>query len=290
MPPSLTIDALRRELAKRFAAAGLDSPLLDARLIVAAVLDLDLTGLATQAQRPLIGEEIAAIEGAASRRLQGEPVARILGEKEFWGIRLALSPDTLVPRPDTETLVETVLSLCADRQAPWRIADLGTGSGAIVLALLSELPEATGVATDIQAQALQTAARNAAHLGSFERVRFVVCDYASALRGPFDFIVSNPPYIRSADIAKLATEVRDHDPHRALDGGPDGLDTYRSIAAAASALLAPGGYLAVEIGTDQATDVIRLVTEAGLEAEPAARTDLAGRPRVVTARKIYQKQ
>lgn len=277
---------MRRDVAKRFAAAGLDSPLLDARLIVGAILDLDLTALAAQAQRPLMGEEFVAIEGAVLRRLAGEPVARIIGVKEFWGLRLALSRETLVPRPDTETLVEAALSLCADREAPWRIADLGTGSGAILLALLSELPNATGVGTDISAAALRTASANAAQCGLSSRAMFVACDYAAALRGPFDWIVSNPPYIRSGDIAELATEVRDHDPRPALDGGADGLEGYRALMTASAALLAPAGYLMVEIGAEQAADVIGLMMAAGFVAETSARSDLAGLPRVVIGRKI----
>ncbi len=285
MPPPATIDTTRRDLAKRFAAAGLDSALLDARLIVGAILDLDLTALATQAQRPLMGEEIAAIEGAAQRRLAGEPVARIVGTKEFWGLPLQLSRDTLVPRPDTETLVEAALSLCVDRDAPWRIADLGTGSGAILLALLSELPKAIGIGTDISSAALATASGNAARCGLSSRAAFVACDYAKSLRGPFDLIVSNPPYIRSGEIAGLPFEVRDHDPRRALDGGPDGLHAYRALMADAVRLLAPEGALLVEIGAGQAAGVIALMADAGLEPEIAARTDLAGLPRVVIGRK-----
>lgn len=286
MPAPTTIEEARRDLAKRFAAAGIDSPLLDARMIVGAVLGLDLAGLATQARRPLMAEEMAAIDGAASRRLRREPISRILGEKEFWGLSFALSAETLVPRPETETLVEAVLSLCADRRAPRHIADLGTGTGAILLALLSELPHATGVATDIDTHALLTAATNAARFGLSKRVAFVACDYANALSGPFDFIVSNPPYIRSGEIAALDAEVKDHDPARALDGGADGLDAYRALTGMAPRLLRSGGYLAVEIGADQAADIIQLMTSAGLDAEPVARPDLAGRPRVVIGRKI----
>lgn len=285
MLPPPTIDSARRDLARRFAAAGLDSALLDARLIVGATLDLDLTALAAQAQRPLMGEEIAAIEGAALRRLAGEPVARIIGSKEFWGLPLQLSADTLVPRPDTETLVEAALSLCADRDAPWRIADLGTGSGAILLALLSELPNATGIGTDISAAALATASGNAARCGLAARAAFIACDYAKALRGPFDLVVSNPPYIRSDEIAGLAAEVRDHDPRRGLDGGADGLQAYRALMADAARLLAPEGALLVEIGADQAAGVIALMAASGLVPETAARTDLAGLPRVVIGRK-----
>ena len=189
------------------------------------------------AQRQLTPDKSARLEEFARRRLAGEPVARILGEKEFWGLPLQLSSATLVPRPDTETVVELALELLragGDLDRPLRIADLGTGSGAILLALLSELPAAQGFGTDISAAALQTAAANAARAGLSERATFIACDYASGLSGPFDLIVSNPPYIRSADIDGLAAEVRDHDPLAALDGGADGLDAYR-------ALNSPGG-------------------------------------------------
>ena len=189
---------------------------LDARILVGAVLGLDLTGMIAAASRLLTPDEAARLEDFARRRLAGEPVARILGDKEFWGLPLQLSAATLVPRPDTETVVELALEmlradLASDR--PLRIADLGTGSGAILLALLSELPDAHGVGTDISGDALQTARSNAARISGLPIARtFVACDYAAALSGPFDLIVSNPPYIRSADIAGLATEVRDHDP------------------------------------------------------------------------------
>ena len=167
------------------------------------------------AQRQLTPDESARLEEFARRRLAGEPVARILGEKEFWGLPLQLSSATLVPRPDTETVVELALELLragGGLDRPLRIADLGTGSGAILLALLSELPAAQGFGTDISQAALHTAAANAARAGLSERATFVACDYASGLSGPFDLIVSNPPYIRSADIDGLAAEVRNHDP------------------------------------------------------------------------------
>lgn len=287
--PPATIDSLRRTLTARFAAAGLDSPELDARLLVGAALDLDLTGLIARARDPISQAALSRVQTLAERRLAGEPVARILGAREFWGLSFALSPDTLVPRPDTETLVEAALDhVRAIRPVneTLRIADLGTGSGAILLALLSELPRAYGVATDISLGALTTARANARALGLADRAGFVACSYASALSGPFDLIVSNPPYIPSADIAYLAVEVRSHDPHRALDGGGDGLDAYRALIPQAEALLAPGGALAVEVGQGQADDVAALMCGVGLTiGEGAVRADLAGIPRVVMARK-----
>jgi release factor glutamine methyltransferase len=285
MPTPLTIDASRRAIAIRLAAAGIESPLLDARLLVGAALGLDLTGLAAQAQRPLMGEEAAAIEGMVLRRLAGEPIARILGVREFWGMSLQLSSETLVPRPDTETIVEAALAL-NHREAALRIADLGTGTGAILLALLHERPNAWGVGTDISAQAVATARGNAARFGVALRSTFLVCDFAAALAGPFDLIVSNPPYIPSADIASLAVEVRDHDPRRALDGGPDGLDAYRTIARQAASLLAPAGHLIVEIGSGQTDDVTAIVRNAGLSVRGLPDADLAGISRALTAQRL----
>jgi release factor glutamine methyltransferase len=288
-PAGDTIDAARRVLTARFVSSAIDSAELDARLLIGAVLNLDLTGMITAASRTLTSDESARLETFASRRLAGEPVARILGMKEFWGLPLNLSPATLVPRPDTETLVEYALELLradgvADR--PLRIADLGTGSGAILLALLSELPAAHGIGTDISTEALDTARRNAAGLGLADRATFVECDFASALPGPFDLIVSNPPYVRSADIADLAPEVRNHDPHAALDGGADGFCAYRALIAQAACLLAPGAVLVVEAGQGQAGGIEALMTDAGLTLPGPPKADLAGIPRAVGARKL----
>jgi release factor glutamine methyltransferase len=200
----------------------------------------------------------------------------------------ALSPETLVPRPDTETVVELALEMLRERPAnkPLSIADLGTGTGAILLALLSELPDATGIGTDISVEALETATANAVLLGLATRANFIRCDYASALSGPFDLIVSNPPYIRTSDIAGLAVEVRDHDPQKALDGGPDGLDAYRALIPQAASILAPGASLVVETGQGQAARIEALMTAAGLVPQRPPRADLAGIPRAVGARKM----
>jgi len=284
-----TVEAARRALTAQFKSAATDSADLDARLLTGHALGLDLTGLIVAAQRQLTPDESARLAEFARRRLAGEPVARIIGEKEFWGLPLQLSSATLVPRPDTETVVELALELARaggnlDRRL--RIADLGTGSGAILLALLSELPAALGFGTDISQAALQTARLNAARAGLSDRATFIACDYASGLAGPFDLIVSNPPYIRSADIDGLATEVRNHDPLAALDGGADGLDAYRALIPQAAGLLAPRAALVVEAGEGQSAEIQALMTAAGLMPVIAPKADLAGIPRAVAGHKM----
>jgi release factor glutamine methyltransferase len=288
MSELITLEAARRALAARLQSAGIGSAELDARELIGHALGLDLTGMISAANRALTADESDRLEVVAKRRLAGEPVARILGQKEFWGLPLSLSPATLVPRPDTETVVELALQMLRDsvaNRAP-HIADLGTGTGAILLALLSEVPEATGVGTDISGEAVKTATANALSLGLAARASFIECDYASALTGPFDLVVSNPPYICSGDIAGLATEVRDHDPRAALDGGPDGLAAYRALIPQAARILAPGAALVVEAGHGQAAQIEALMTAAGLMPHRAAKADLAGIPRAVGACKM----
>jgi release factor glutamine methyltransferase len=283
-----TVEAARRMLAARLRSNLNDSAELDARILIGAVLNLDLTGMIAAAGRQLTAAEAARLEDAARRRGAGEPVARIVGVREFWGLPLHLSAATLVPRPDTETVVELALEMlqpgtCPNRQP--RIADIGTGSGAILLALLSEWPDAYGVGTDISVAALRTASRNAAQLGLADRAGFVACDYAAALSDQLDLIVSNPPYIRSADISGLSIEVREHDPVLALDGGADGLDAYRALIPQAARLLAPGGALVVEAGHGQSDEIQELIGSAGLISERPPRADLAGVRRAVAGRK-----
>ncbi len=282
-----TVDTARRRLTARFRAADVDSAELDARLLVGAALNLDLTGIITAASRKLTPDESNRLEAFAARRVNGEPVARILGQKEFWGLPLKLSTATLVPRPDTETVVELALEII--RAAPpraLRIADLGAGTGAMLLALLHELPAALGVGTDISLEALRIARRNAADLGLASRAAFVACNYAAALAGPFDLIVSNPPYIRSADIAGLSPEVRDHDPRTALDGGVDGLDAYRALVPQAADRLTPGGALVVEGGKGQSGPIEALMTAAGLSVQDPVKTDLSGIFRAIAGLKM----
>jgi release factor glutamine methyltransferase len=284
----LPFDEARRALARRLTAGGIDTPDLDARLLAGAALNLDLTGLIAQAARCLANDEAARLDAFARRRLAGEPVARILGVREFWSLSLRLSPETLVPRPETETVVEAVLDLVRAGRAgdrPLHIVDIGTGSGAILLALLHELPQAIGIGTDISIGALQTAGDNAQGLGLAGRAQFVACDCLAALNGPFDLIVSNPPYIPSGDIDGLAVEVREHDPRRALDGGADGLDVYRRITGQAAAFLVPDGALVVEIGQNQSADVLAMIEAGGLAPLPP-RTDLSGIPRALIGRKL----
>jgi release factor glutamine methyltransferase len=284
-----TVEAARRALTAQFRDRALDSPELDARLLVGHVLGLDLTGVIVAANRLLTPDEAKRLEDFARRRLNCEPVARILGFKEFWGLSLELSAATLVPRPDTETVVALALEMAHAVPAPdrpIRIADLGTGSGAILLALLSEMPDAYGIGTDISVAALRIAHANATALGLADRASFIACDYAAALSGPFDLIVSNPPYIRSVEIAGLAPEVRDHDPPRALDGGPDGLDAYRALIPKATPLLTRHGALIVEVGHDQSDLVEGLMTTAGLMLERPAKADLAGIQRALAGRKV----
>jgi release factor glutamine methyltransferase len=284
-----TVEAARRALTTRFRAGSIDSAELDARILVGAVLGLDLTQLIAAAGRLLTADESSRIEDFAKRRCRGEPVARIIGRKEFWGLPLRLSSATLVPRADTETVVEQALEMMRAETRPdrrLRIADIGTGSGAILLALLSELPDGYGVGTDISEAALRTARRNAANLGLADRAGFVACDYAAALSDRFDLIVSNPPYVRSAEIAELTTEVRDHDPLKALDGGADGLDAYRAIIPQAMGLLTAQGALVVEVGHTQSEAVRRIMSAAGLTIDVPAKTDLAGIERAVAARRL----
>jgi len=265
--------------------AGVASAALDARLLMAAAAGLKQAALIAGSGETVPSLAEGCFRSYLNKRLAGEPVARILGEKEFWGLSLRVGPATLVPRPETETLVEVVLSEMK-RPSLERVAicDLGTGSGAILIALLTELPEATGVGVDICPATLDTAWVNAERHGVLSRISFHAGDYAVAPRGAFDVVVSNPPYIRSGDILGLSSEVRDHDPRAALDGGPDGLAAYRTILGRVSGLLATDGLLAFEVGHDQSDQVAALCRAHGL-GEIAAHSDLAGKARVVTSRR-----
>ncbi len=285
-PEARTVSAVRRLLADSFRAAGIETPELDARILIAHALASDHAGLAAGGGRTLDADEWNAIANFAERRLRREPVARIVGFKEFWSLRLQVDAMTLVPRPETETVVEAALAeigTAADRARPVRIADIGTGSGAILLALLSELPNAFGIGTDTSLGALRLAQRNARHL-HLDRAAFVACDFGAALAGPFDLVVANPPYIASGEIATLAPDVRDYDPRAALDGGHDGLDCYRAIAATIPPLLTPAGAVVVELGAGQAAAVGALFSQAGL-ASAGLHTDLSTVPRALVARR-----
>jgi release factor glutamine methyltransferase len=288
--PMTAAEAIR-DLTGRLREAGIETPEQDARLLV-----LEASGLSREAyilapETPLSAEAQARIAEAGRRRLAREPVSRIVGRREFWGRSFELGPATLDPRADTETLVEAVLGLIdADgrRMEPLRLLDLGTGTGCILLSLLAELPNATGIGVDIDPAALAVAGRNAAVQGLASRAMFSCGDWTAQISGSFDGIVANPPYIRQADIAGLAPEVRLYDPRRALDGGPDGFDAYRRIVAEALPLAGPGALLALEAGAGQMPQLIDLLIKSGWAANRSScrvYTDLAGLDRVVAVRK-----
>jgi len=285
LAPDMTVAQARRALTGAFRQAELDSPELDARLLVGHALGIDHTALTIDSGRSLGGDAARVLAALVTRRLEREPVARILGVKEFWGLPLRLNDATLVPRPETETIVEAALATvdsAGPRTRALRIADLGTGSGALLIALLTELPNATGIGTDMSRDALAAAQDNASRLGVAARTEFAICDFGAALPGRFDLVVSNPPYIASADIDTLSPEVR-RDPRSALDGGADGLDCYRTIAEQAARLLKPDGDLVVELAIGQEPAVAKLFRAVGLIPSPA-RPDLLGIPRALRAR------
>jgi release factor glutamine methyltransferase len=287
LKPGVPVAAARRLLAQALRAGGIEAPELDARLLLGHGLKLDHAGLIAAAGRPLSADESAAVAALTARRLKHEPLARIVGAKEFWGLKLCLGPATLVPRPETETVVEAALAaidVVRPRESVALIADLGTGSGALLLALLSELPRATGVGTDCSFPALAAACANAHLVKVNRRALFIRGDFGAALTGGFDLVVANPPYVRTNEIAALAPDVRDYDPHLALDGGPDGLSAYRSLAAQAPRLMGPEGILVLELGRGQAPAVSALLSAAGLDAV-SVRQDLAGVPRALVARR-----
>jgi release factor glutamine methyltransferase len=286
-----------RTLSQAFAAAagalrqaGIDTPELDARLLLCHAAGLTHEGYIARARETLLPRAAARLEGAIARRLKREPVARITGTREFYGRSFVLGPDTLDPRQDTETLIEAALDIV--RKKGWRerklkLLDLGTGTGCILVTLLAELPRARGIGTDLSADALAIAAANAVSHGVSDRASFVAADWLDAVTGRFDLILSNPPYLAEDEIAGLAEEVATYDPRLALDGGPDGLEAYRRIAARARDHLNQNGRLLVEIGPDEAEAVAAIFAGAGLRPDEALglRLDLAGRPRVVVARR-----
>ncbi len=264
-------------------AAGIDNPATEARLMVQEIANVSTADLIARPEHPLDGPIIEQLKQAAKRRVAGEPVHRILGHRLFHGLDLQLSPQTLEPRPDTEVLVDLVLPFLTALESAGTapdILDIGTGTGAIALALLKEIPVARAVATDVSPDALSTAHSNAVATGLDHRIEFVRSNWFAAIDGAFHLIVSNPPYIRSGDISGLAREVRDHDPLAALDGGADGLDAYRHIAGGARQHLVDGGRVAVEIGFDQGKDVIALFGSRGFTLE-TIRQDLGGNDRAI---------
>lgn len=278
-----TATTLIAEARRRFTEARLADPSTDARVLVAGVLGLSLSDVVTRGGAAVAGEVAERVRAAVERRCRHEPVHRILGHRAFYGLDLQLSPATLEPRPDTEILVDCVLPhlrRLIKKNGKTRLLDLGTGTGAIALALLKECPEARAVGSDISDEALSTAKCNAYINGVGERFETVQSTWFGGIAGRFDIIVSNPPYIPSRVVAELDPEVRDHDPMTALDGGEDGLDAYRAIAAQAAEFLMVDGIVAVEIGYDQKESVAALFEQAGFSLREAHR-DYGGNDRVL---------
>lgn len=275
-----TIGAILAETATRLAAAGIDEARREARLLVALALDADPSVVLGYPERSLGERTRWRLDHLVLRRARREPISRLRGRREFWSLDFALSPETLDPRPDSETLIETALDLRDDRDAPLRIVDFGTGSGCLLLALLSELPRASGLGVDIAPGAVDTARRNAAALGLADRARFIVGSWDAAVAGVADVILANPPYIPTQQIAALAPEVARFEPAAALDGGLDGLAAYRALMRGAARLLAPDGVALFEVGEGQAAAVAGLARAAGLSVR-TVRRDLAGIERCV---------
>ena len=286
---ALTLGEALASATARLAAHGIESARTDARLLVQHALGLDRNALLVERGRILATEELAAIDSLLARRAAREPVSRIIGRREFWSLDFALSPAALDPRPDSETLIEAALDLMSDRSAQLRVLDLGTGTGCLLLALLSELPNAWGVGVDISPAAVYISRMNAACLGLDDRTAFFVGDWTTALAdgvSQFNLILANPPYVADAELAELSPEVACFDPMRALAGGTDGLSAYRALVPELPGLLAPGGHALLEVGAGQAAAVAALLRSAGL-APVATRRDLSGIDRCVTGQKKF---
>jgi release factor glutamine methyltransferase len=288
--PALTYVEAHQRAAAVLAEVGIETPKRDARVLLCEAAAIDHAALLRDPDARLGDEAAARLRAFVERRLKREPVARILGRREFWDLSLRISPEVLDPRADTETLVAAAVETLAERRGETlRILDLGTGSGALLCALLAEFPQAFGVGADRDGRALSIARQNLAACGFVSRSALVCGDWGDALGedaiGPaFDLIVANPPYVRSADIATLAPEVRDYDPRAALDGGPDGLLAYRAIAADLGRLTALDGIAILEIGFDQAESAAKCFRQAAW-ASIAVRRDLENQPRALLVRR-----
>ena len=278
----LTAGSAVADAAARLAAAGIAEARREARPILAMALQADPAVLLGYPERPVDAAAQARFDHLIARRLKHEPISRLRGAREFWSLDFALSPETLDPRPDSETLIEAALAHLPDRQAPLHVLDFGTGTGCLLLALLHELPHATGFGIDALPGAVETARRNAAALGLAARAAFRLGDWDRGIEGAADVILANPPYIPSDDIAILAPEVAAFEPRGALDGGPDGLDAYRILAPATQRLLTPKGLACIELGAGQAASVAALFGRSGLTINEIRR-DLSGIERCLVA-------
>lgn len=273
-------DVLTRTAAS-LADAGISDPRREARLLVRHATGWGDAALLNDPDRELDAAQAAMIESVAERRAAREPMAYIVGEREFWSLPFRVTPATLIPRPDTETVVEAVLSDVGDRARALRILDLGTGSGCLLLALLSEFPNASGVGVDVSVAATEVAETNAAGLGLDGRAAFHTGDWLEGIEGEFDVVVANPPYVPDGEVGKLGADVRAFEPLNALAGGPDGLDAYRRIAGDLGRVLGTDGIACFEVGAGQADSVAAIFAGQGFRAR-AVRADLAGIPRAVT--------
>lgn len=265
---------------QRLQQAGIDAPEREARLLLSYALRCEALELIIRPKVELSADEENIFTNWLSRRAQREPLARIHGIREFWGLPFGMNEATLEPRPDTETLVEAVLKHMPHKDAPIRILDIGTGTGCVLLALLSEYEQAAGIGSDKSARALQAAQQNALQLGLKARATFVETTWCQGIEGPFDVVVSNPPYIATNELEHLQPEVKRHDPLLALDGGVDGLDAYPAITLQAKHILKKGGLLAFEVGHTQAKAVSDILAQHGFE-QISTRTDYQHIPRVV---------
>ena len=277
-----TRSSLISKAAAALSSAGFEESRRQARRLVASALAISPADLFGNPDRVVDEQQIIRLRGMLSRMVEHEPLSRILGHREFWGLEFAISAATLDPRPETETVVEAVLRRKPDRREFHRLLDLGTGAGCLLLALLSEYPAATGFGVDIVEDAVRTATENAVRLGLADRALFSVGDWGAAVSGGFDAIIANPPYIASANIPLLPSEVARHDPWRALDGGADGLAAFRAIAADLSRLLASEGIFAAEVGVDQPDAVAEILMAHGLTVDGIEK-DLGGIARCVIA-------
>jgi release factor glutamine methyltransferase len=276
-----------RDTAVALTAAGIDNARFEARLLLAEASGFTIEQLVARGTDEVPANVAETARSLTARRVRREPMAYILGEREFWGLPFKVSPAVLVPRPDSETLIEAVLSLMPDRARAWRILDLGLGSGCLLLTLLREYPQAQGVGLEASVEALAVAQENANVLGVADRAQLIAGDWrrpgwVEALGGPFDLVVSNPPYIASAAVPKLMPEVSSFEPRLALDGGAEGFDAYQVIIAASPRLVTAGGLMAVEVGEGQVLEITRLFSSAGFAPRPPWK-DLGGIYRIVTA-------
>lgn len=281
-----------RELTAHLARAGIEGAGGDVRRLAAAALGVSGAAVLMEPDRVLTTAELQLLRAFVERRRQHEPVSRILGERDFYGRTFAICPATLDPRPDSETVIAAALEIAREEgwtSRPIRILDVGTGSGCLLLTLLCELPQATGLGTDISAAALDTASLNAGRLGLDPRVTWLRADGLESIAGPFHMLVANPPYVRTAEIPGLEPEVREFDPTQALDGGPDGLAIYRRLVPRIADVIPSGGWVVLEVGHDQAADVAALLAskEAGMDvARIRLHQDAAGKGRCVAARTL----